>query len=283
MKIFGRMLVLATLGCCQLGATAVQVEYLYQDGQSNTVLVGNSSMGYRHFYRYSAYGMQSDVYHPLNGGQQQDYQVFRIDDNPFGYGGQRRDPSTALWSLGNGYRQYDPVISGFMQADSLSAFSGKNTENAFAYAGGNPIGYNDPTGHFKVSTTMNSILNGVGVSLSLASLLVTRSSITLLGVLAGGVGYMLPAALSKSTGKLDNSKKINHFSFGLGVSSSIFGITVLSVVYSQFCNPCIDEEVIAGYSGQQSEFGDNTVDSFEEEGFTNNAKNRVDMGSVDEE
>ncbi|MFZ9036207.1 MAG: RHS repeat-associated core domain-containing protein [Francisellaceae bacterium] len=217
------------------------VEYLYTDGQSNNVLIMQSKE-LKHLYRYSAYGIQSDAYYPFNRQSEamgNAPRLLTIDDNPFGYGGQHRDSSTALWSLGNGYRQYDALTGGFMQADSLSAFSGKNTENAFNYAGGNPIGYNDPTGHFKVPKGVNYFLGSVGIVSNIYALkliLLSGSEDTSLGILIKGIGGSLsfwaldmavtsiPMEVQSESKNSKEARKLNRISFGFGLSSSIYGM-----------------------------------------------------------
>lgn len=57
------------------------------------------------------------------------------------------DVGTGLIMKG-GYRAYDPVIGRFLQMDSMSPF-GKGGLNGYAYAGNDPIDFDDPTGHYK--------------------------------------------------------------------------------------------------------------------------------------
>lgn len=62
------------------------------------------------------------------------------------FNGERREPVTRHYLLGNGYRALNPVLMRFISPDSWSPF-GKGDLNAYSYAGGNPIKYSDPTGH----------------------------------------------------------------------------------------------------------------------------------------
>jgi RHS repeat-associated protein len=67
-----------------------------------------------------------------------------------GFNGERPDPVTGHYHLGNGYRQFNPVLMRFNSPDSWSPF-GEGGLNAYAYCVGNPISWRDPTGHFGVS------------------------------------------------------------------------------------------------------------------------------------
>ncbi|WP_082563000.1 MULTISPECIES: RHS repeat-associated core domain-containing protein [unclassified Pseudomonas] len=63
-----------------------------------------------------------------------------------GFNGERPDPVTGHYHLGNGYRQFNPVLMRFNSPDSWSPF-GVGGVNAYAYCGGEPVNRNDPTGH----------------------------------------------------------------------------------------------------------------------------------------
>ncbi|WP_245399012.1 RHS repeat-associated core domain-containing protein, partial [Pseudomonas syringae] len=63
-----------------------------------------------------------------------------------GYTGQRLDPVTGHYLLGNGYRAFNPVLMRFNSPDSLSPF-GEGGLNAYGYCGGDPVNRIDLTGH----------------------------------------------------------------------------------------------------------------------------------------
>jgi RHS repeat-associated protein len=69
--------------------------------------------------------------------------------NLLGFNGERPDPTTGHYHLGNGYRQFNPVLMRFNTPDSWSPF-GRGGLNAYAYCSGDPVNQNDPTGHIKV-------------------------------------------------------------------------------------------------------------------------------------
>ncbi|BFT59987.1 RHS repeat-associated core domain-containing protein [Pseudomonas moorei] len=63
-----------------------------------------------------------------------------------GFNGERRDPLTGWYFLGNGYRAFNTVLMRFNSPDSWSPF-GKGGANAYAYCVGDPVNRMDPTGH----------------------------------------------------------------------------------------------------------------------------------------
>ncbi|WP_241667802.1 RHS repeat-associated core domain-containing protein [Pseudomonas sp. Sample_24] len=64
-----------------------------------------------------------------------------------GFNGERPDPLTGHYHLGNGYRQFNPVLMRFNSPDNLSPFE-KGGLNPYVYCVGDPVNRSDPTGHF---------------------------------------------------------------------------------------------------------------------------------------
>jgi RHS repeat-associated protein len=79
-----------------------------------------------------------------------------------GFNGERPDPVTGHYLLGNGYRAFNPVLMRFNSPDSLSPF-GKGGLNTYAYCEGEPINRTDPAGHFfkKITHLIQSIANKI--------------------------------------------------------------------------------------------------------------------------
>lgn len=75
------------------------------------------------------------------------------------FNGERRDPVTGHYLLGNGYRAFNPVLMRFNSPDNLSPF-GDGGLNPYTYCMGDPVNQNDPTGHLIFS----SILHFLGTS-----------------------------------------------------------------------------------------------------------------------
>jgi len=63
-----------------------------------------------------------------------------------GFNGERPEPVTGHYLLGNGYRAFNPVLMRFNSPDSLSPF-GKGGINPYAYCLGDPINRYDQDGH----------------------------------------------------------------------------------------------------------------------------------------
>lgn len=99
-----------------------------------SVLQAATSNGQQSF-AYNAYGHQS-----MHSG------LFRL----LGFNGERDDPVTGHYILGNGYRAFNPVLMRFNSPDSLSPM-GAGGINAYAYCMGDPINQVDPSGHIPKS------------------------------------------------------------------------------------------------------------------------------------
>lgn len=63
-----------------------------------------------------------------------------------GFNGERPDPLTRHYLLGNGYRAFNPVLMRFNSPDNLSPF-GEGGLNAYVYCAADPVNRSDPTGH----------------------------------------------------------------------------------------------------------------------------------------
>ncbi|MGF1831092.1 hypothetical protein L4D04_18290 [Photobacterium angustum] len=82
-------------------------------------------------------------------------------DNTIRFNGERRDPVTGTYYLGNGYRMYNPRLMRFQAVDNISPF-GKGGINGYAYCLGDPINQRDPSGHFALlSLLIGAIIGSV--------------------------------------------------------------------------------------------------------------------------
>lgn len=75
------------------------------------------------------------------------------------FNGERPDPVTGHYLLGNGYRAYNPVLMRFNSPDSLSPFA-QGGVNAYSYCLGDPINRQDRDGHMSLRV-MATVLKAV--------------------------------------------------------------------------------------------------------------------------
>lgn len=80
-----------------------------------------------------------------------------------GFCGQRRDPLTGNYPLGNGHRFYSPTLMRFLSPDSLSPFD-RGGVNAYAYCGGDPVNRIDPGAQFwqRLLGALSGTVTGLG-------------------------------------------------------------------------------------------------------------------------
>lgn len=110
-----------------------------------------------------------------------------------GFNGERPDPVTGHYHLGNGYRQFNPVLMRFNSPDSWSPF-GEGGLNAYGYCSGDPVNKVDPNGHafsgfLMVVGGVASIVGGVILAKKEGSAAFFGGlALMVLGVAAIGVG-----------------------------------------------------------------------------------------------
>ena len=98
--------------------------------QQTSVLNGVSPEGALHAQAYSPFG-----HHPIGTSL-----------NGAGFNGERPEPLTGHYLLGQGYRAFNPVLMRFNSPDSWSPF-GEGGINAYAYCDNDPANKTDETGH----------------------------------------------------------------------------------------------------------------------------------------
>jgi RHS repeat-associated protein len=103
-----------------------------------------------------------------------------------GFNGERLDPVSGTYHLGNGYRAYNPVLMRFNCPDSWSPF-GAGGINPYAYCDGDPINRVDPTGHMSWQA-------GLGIGLGILGLVAAVFTAGASIAAAGGVMAALGSA-----------------------------------------------------------------------------------------
>lgn len=83
-----------------------------------------------------------------------------------GFNGERPDPVSGRYHLGNGYRAYSPVLMRFICPDSQSPF-GVGGMNPYAYCAGDPVNFTDPSGHISWQGWLGIGLGVMGLGLAL--------------------------------------------------------------------------------------------------------------------
>lgn len=128
-----------------------------------------------------AAGLQALAYSPYG---------FRSGNGLFsllGFNGERPDPITGHYPLGNGYRSFNSVLMRFNSPDKWSPF-GRGGINAYAYCAGDPVNRRDPNGRWfetYIAMLNNKIFNSAtrfrGKHLSTRSVGLLEKSVTDLG------------------------------------------------------------------------------------------------------
>ncbi|OTA14257.1 RHS family protein [Xenorhabdus vietnamensis] len=82
-----------------------------------------------------------------------------------GFNGERVDPVSGTYHLGNGYRAYNPILMRFNCPDSFSPF-GAGGINPYAYCAGDPINHTDPSGHLSWQAITGIVAGTIGLALA---------------------------------------------------------------------------------------------------------------------
>lgn len=107
-----------------------------------------------------------------------------------GFNGERADPLTGMYHLGNGYRAYNPVLMRFNCPDSLSPFDAGGI-NPYAYCAGDPVNHTDPSGHMSWQAAAGITAGVIGLC---AAVFTAGASIAA----AGSISAALSAASASS-------------------------------------------------------------------------------------
>jgi RHS repeat-associated protein len=129
-----------------------------------------------------------------------------------GFNGERPDPMTGHYLLGNGYRAFNPVLMRFNSPDSLSPF-GEGGLNAYGYCVGDPVNWLDPTGHAGVWGMLKLIGRKLGLRQSSR---VTRAN----QVNEAATNSSISSSLMNPPGARSTSLRINPIYNSSGSSST---------------------------------------------------------------
>lgn len=153
----------------------------------------------------------------------------KVRNLPAGFNGQRVDPVSQCYHLGNGARSYNPVLMRFNSPDRFSPF-GAGGINPYAYCLGDPINRSDPSGHISVLGTTTSIIGLVLGALSIfaggAGIATIALSLASLGTGAASVGLEI-SAHSKIDSRPADAKNEESTAAILGIISAVTGAAAM--------------------------------------------------------
>ncbi len=130
-----------------------------------------------------------------------------------GFNGERIDPLSGVYHLGNGYRAFNPILMRFNCPDNLSPFDGGGI-NPYAYCAGDPINHLDPSGHIGVA-------GWVGIGLGILGIL---GAIFTLGtsLIATAMGTVVAAAAAATeVGVISTVSTMGVVSAAVGSASAL--------------------------------------------------------------
>lgn len=186
--------------------------HLLATDRQHSVLQVLAANGQRAPIAYSPYGHRPE----LNGLM-----------SLLGFNGERPEPITGHYLLGNGYRAFNPVLMRFNSPDSLSPFD-EGGLNPYAYGLGDPINHTDPTGHIPkwvpivagVVGMVAGVLVGGIASASAFALLSTKLSV---GLGAVSVASSVGATALDVTGRSSANESMQFAAVGLSFLSGFAG------------------------------------------------------------
>ncbi|QIU88442.1 RHS repeat-associated core domain-containing protein [Yokenella regensburgei] len=153
-----------------------------------------------------------------------------------GFNGERPDPVSGSYHLGNGYRAYNPLLMRFNCPDNLSPF-GVGGINPYAYCAGDPVNHTDPTGHLSWQGILGIVVSTIGLALaafSAGSSIAAAGSITAaittapLATATGGLAVVADAtgiaSVATENSNPSASAVLGWVSLGTGVAALAAGI-----------------------------------------------------------
>lgn len=178
--------------------------------------------------------------------QWEPYGAGRAPDFLPGYTGERVDPVTGHYHLGNGYRAYSPALMRFTCPDSLSPF-GAGGINPYAYCAGDPVNFSDPSGHISWQGWLSIGIGVFGLGLALLTgglsiaaaggLIAALEGASTVALVVGGLGVVADVT-SIASGALEDvnpeaSSVLGWTSLGAGAAGLAGGLGKMGMQFSR--------------------------------------------------
>lgn len=143
-----------------------------------------------------------------------------------GFNGELLDPITGNYQLGQGYRFYNPILMRFQSPDSMSPF-GEAGLNVYAYCHGDPVNFNDPTGHldgWKIGFGIFAVVTGI-IGAVLAPFTGGTSFAVAMGVVSGVLGA-IGGSLTIASAAVEDSNPTA--AANLDIASIVFSVASIA-------------------------------------------------------
>ncbi|WP_277972940.1 RHS repeat domain-containing protein [Pantoea agglomerans] len=151
-----------------------------------------------------------------------------------GFNGERPDPLSGTYHLGNGYRAYSPVLMRFTCPDSLSPF-GAGGINPYVYCVGDPVNHTDPSGHISGAGWAGIGMGILGLGLAIVtggmSIAAAGGVLAALGaestttLVLGGLGVASDVTAIASGATEDSNPHISAILGWTSLATGIVGLT----------------------------------------------------------
>lgn len=152
-----------------------------------------------------------------------------------GFNGERTDPSSGTYHLGNGYRAYNPVLMRFNCPDNLSPF-GAGGINPYSYCAGDPVNYTDPSGHISGWGIAGIVLGSLGLMFSIVTvgmsiaaaggLMAALSAASTTTLVVGGLGVLSDVTAIASGATEDSNPQASSVLGWVSLGAGLAGLTV---------------------------------------------------------
>lgn len=139
-----------------------------------------------------------------------------------GFNGQRPDPISGYYHLGNGYRACSPVLGRFTCPDNISPF-GAGGINPYAYCTGDPVNRTDPSGHISGTGIAGIVMGALGI---LMAPFTAGQSLTVMSCLTAGLEVISGATAIASIALEDTSPQVSPIMGWVSFSTGILSLGV---------------------------------------------------------